>query len=75
MGNEKSGVRAALDWAGCPPPPHLVTPDSMNNRVATGQGKVREKIFVSRSGKSLGIFKMVREIWVFSKSQGKIREF
>lgn len=30
-------------------------------RVATGQGKVREKLLFSRSGKSQGILSVVRE--------------
>ena len=40
--------------------------------VATGQGKVREKIIFSRSGKSQGIFILVRENENFDKSQGKM---
>ena len=42
------------------------------NMVATGQGKVREKIIISRSGKSQGIFISVRENENFDKSQGNM---
>ena len=40
--------------------------------VATGQGKVREQLFFSRSGKSQGILILVRENGNFEKSQGKV---
>ena len=40
--------------------------------VATGQGKVREKINFSRSGKSQGILNFDRENGNFEKSQGKV---
>ena len=42
------------------------------NMVATGQGKVREKIIVSRSGKSQGISKFIRENENCEKSQGEV---
>ena len=45
------------------------------DRVASGQGKVREKIIFSRSGKSQGISPKVREFCNFWKSHGKVREF
>ena len=40
--------------------------------VATGQGKVREKIIFSRSGKSQGILNLDRENGNFEESQGKV---
>ena len=47
----------------------------MGVRVATGQGKVRERINFSRSGKSQGIWILVSEKLFKTKSQGKVREF
>lgn len=44
-------------------------------RVHTRQGKVREKIFFSRSGNCQGILQNVREILKFGKCQGNVREF
>ena len=41
-------------------------------RVATRQGKVREKLFFSRSGKCQGILKFVREKLNFGKCHGKL---
>ena len=41
-------------------------------RVATRQGKVREKFFFSRSGKCQGILKFVREKMNFKKCHGKL---
>ena len=41
-------------------------------RVATGQGKVREKCFFSRSWKCQGILKFVREKLNFGKCHGKL---
>ena len=45
------------------------------NRVLTGQGQVREKTYNSRSGKSQGILKLVREFRLICPDQGKVREF
>ena len=45
------------------------------NRVATRQGKVREKFIFSRSGNCQGIWKNVREILKRGKCQGNVREF
>ena len=42
---------------------------------SNGQGKSGKKVFFSRSGKSQGILKLVREKWFFGKSHGKVREF
>ena len=42
------------------------------SRVATRQGKVREKLFFSRSGKCQGILKFVREKMNFEKCHGKL---
>ena len=50
----------------------LLTNSGLTNMVATGQGKVREKFFFSRSGKSQGISVLVRENGTFEKSQGKL---
>ena len=44
-------------------------------RVATHQGKIREKIFFSRSGKYQGISFWIREKQKCVENQGKIREF
>ena len=41
-------------------------------RVASSQGKVREKIIFSRSGKSQGISQKVREFCNYWKSHGKV---
>ena len=44
-------------------------------RVATGQGKVREIWFSSRSGKSQGILETGQGNFKYQESQAKIREF
>ena len=44
-------------------------------RVATGQGKVREVWFSSRSGKSWGILQIGQGNFKYQESQGKVREF
>ena len=44
-------------------------------RVASGQGKVRENFYFSRSGKSQGILWKVRENLWMEESQGIVREF
>ena len=44
-----------------------------SHRVATRQGKVREKCFFSRSGKCQGILKFVREKFNFGKCHGKLQ--
>ena len=41
-------------------------------RVATRQGKIREKFFFSRSGKCQGILKFVREKLNFGNCHGKL---
>ena len=45
------------------------------NRVATHQGKVREKYIFSRSWNCQGIWQNVREILKRGKCQGNVREF
>ena len=43
------------------------------NMVARGQEKVKEKIIFSKSGKSQGIFILIRgKNGIFEKSQGKV---
>ena len=44
-------------------------------RVATGQGKVREISFSSRSGKSQGILRIGQGNFKYQESQGKVRKF